>query len=62
MPEFVEAVCPDVRDRNVYHVVKKGETLAEIAVENYTTVSIICGLNNIKKNAKLWPGRKLRVK
>lgn len=59
---IVEAVCPDVRDRNVYHVVKKGETLAEIAVENYTTVSIICGLNNIKKNAKLWPGRKLRVK
>lgn len=59
---IVEAVCPEVRDRNVYYVVKKGETLAEIAVEHYTTVSILCGLNNIKKNVKLWPGKKIRVK
>ena len=58
----VEAVYPPLRDRKKYHVVKRGESLAEIAVENYTTVSIICKLNNFKKTVKLWPGRKIRVK
>lgn len=58
----VEAVYPPLRDRKKYHVVKRGESLAEIAVENYTTVSLICKLNNFKKTVKLWPGRKIRVK
>lgn len=58
----VEAVYPPLRDKKKYHVVKRGESLAEIAVENYTTVSIICKLNNFKKTVKLWPGRKVRVK
>ncbi len=58
----VEAVYPPLRDRKKYHVVKRGESLAEIAVENYTTVSIICKLNSFKKTVKLWPGRKIRVK
>ena len=45
-----------------YHVVKNGETLSSIAVENNTTVSIICKLNKIKKDTKLKPGRRIRVK
>ena len=60
--EIIEAECPPLRDRMKYHVVKKGESLAEIAVENYTTVSILCRLNNFKKTTKMWAGRKIRVK
>lgn len=48
--------------KKVYYVVKKGETLHSIAVENNTTVSILCKLNNFRKDTKLWPGRKIRVK
>ena len=60
--EIIEAECPPLRDKMKYHVVKKGESLAEIAVENYTTVSILCRLNNFKKTTKMWAGRKIRVK
>jgi poly(3-hydroxybutyrate) depolymerase len=59
---IVEAVYPRLRERKKYYVVKKGDTLASIAVENYTTVSILCKLNKFKKNTKLWKGRKVRVK
>ncbi len=59
---IVEAVYPRLRERKKYYVVKKGDTLASIAVENYTTVSILCKLNKFKKNTKLWKGRKIRVK
>lgn len=45
-----------------YYVVKKGDTLSSIAVENHTTVSILCKLNNMKKTSVLRIGRKLRVK
>lgn len=45
-----------------YYVVKKGDTLSSIAVENNTTVSILCKLNNISKDKKLWTGQKIRVK
>ena len=58
----VEAVYPPLRDKKKYHVVKRGETLAEIAVENYTTVSILCNKNKFKKTVRLWPGMKIRVK
>ena len=59
---IVEAVYPRLRERKKYYVVKKGDTLASIAVENYTTVSILCKLNKFKKTTKLWKGRKIRVK
>ena len=59
---IVEAVYPRLRERKKYYVVKKGDTLASIAVENYTTVSILCKLNKFKKNTKLWEGRRVRVK
>ena len=49
-------------NKKEYYIVKKGDTLSSIAVENHTTVSILCKLNNIKWNAKLWPGKKIRVK
>lgn len=58
----VEAVYPKLRVRKKYYVVKKGDTLASIAVENYTTVSILCQLNKFKKTTKLWRGRRIRVK
>ena len=58
----VEAVYPPLRSKKKYYVVKKGETLAEIAVENYTTVSILCKLNGFNKKVKLRPGKKIRVK
>ena len=44
------------------YVVKKGDTLSKIAVENETTVSILCKLNKMKKTDKLRVGRKVRVK
>jgi LysM repeat protein len=59
---IVEAVYPRLREKKKYYVVKKGDTLASIAVENYTTVSILCKLNKCKKDTKLWKGRKIRVK
>ena len=52
----------DVTVDKQYYTIKKGDTLSSIAVENNTTVSILCKLNNIRKDAKLWPGRKIRVK
>ena len=45
-----------------YYIVKKGDTLSSIAVENHTTVSILCKLNNMKKTSVLRIGRRLRVK
>jgi nucleoid-associated protein YgaU len=45
-----------------YYTVKKGDTLSKIAVENGTTVSILCKINKMKKTDKLRVGRKIRVK
>lgn len=45
-----------------YYTVKKGDTLDKIAVENETTVSILCKLNKMKKTDKPKVGKKLRVK
>ena len=59
---IVEATYPPLREKKKYYKVKKGDTLASIAVENYTTVSILCKLNKFKKTTKLWKGRKIRVK
>ena len=59
---IVEAVYPRRREQKKYYVVKKGDTMASIAVENYTTVSILCKLNKCKKTTKLWKGKKIRVK
>lgn len=44
-----------------YYVIKKGDTLSKIAVENSTTVSILCKLNKMKKTDKLKIGKKIRI-
>ena len=59
---IVEATYPPLREKKKFYKVKKGDTLASIAVENYTTVSILCKLNKFNKTTKLWKGRKIRVK
>lgn len=45
-----------------YHTVRKGESVAKIAKKYGTTVNKILKLNNLKSNAKIYPGQKLRVK
>jgi len=46
---------------NIYHVVKKGETLERIAKKYGTTPTAIKELNNLKQN-KVYAGQKLLVK
>jgi len=48
-------------ERKVYHVVKKGETLASLARKYHTTPEEIKRLNHLK-TARLKPGQKLLVK
>ena len=45
-----------------WHVVKSGDTLGRIAINNNTTISEICRLNGISRNTTLKIGRKLRVR
>ena len=45
-----------------WHVVKSGDTLGRIAINNGTTVSEICRLNGISRNTVLKIGRRLRVR
>lgn len=45
-----------------YHVVKSGDTLSRIAVNNHTTVTNLCKLNNISSRSILKIGQRLRVK
>ena len=45
-----------------WHVVKSGDTLGRIAINNGTTVSAICKLNGITPKTVLKIGRKLRVR
>ena len=59
--KLVELHNPPFDKEKKFYVVKKGDTLSSIAVENNTTVSILCKLNNIKKDTKLWVGRKIQV-
>ncbi|MBQ7734998.1 MAG: peptidoglycan DD-metalloendopeptidase family protein [Bacteroidales bacterium] len=45
-----------------YHIVKQGDTLYRIALNNHTTVEKLCRLNNIDENATLQLGQKIRVR
>lgn len=49
-------------DGKKYYIVKKGDSLSQIAVENNTTVTFLCKLNRMKKTDKLRVGKKLRVR
>lgn len=53
---------PQAPPKKVYYVVKKGDTLSKIAVEQQTTVSILCKLNKMKKTDPLRVGRKIRIR
>lgn len=59
--KVINAPDPNKVERK-YYTVKKGDTLSSIAVEQGTTVSILCQLNKIKKTAVLRIGKKLRIK
>lgn len=45
-----------------YHIVKKGDTLGRIAINNNTTVTKLCQLNGIKKTSVLSIGQRIRVR
>lgn len=45
-----------------YHIVKRGDTLGRIAINNHTTVTKLCQLNGIKKTTVLQIGQRIRVK
>ena len=59
--KVVDAKNPEETERK-YYIVKKGDTLSSIAVEQGSTVSILCQLNKITKTSVLRVGKKLRVK
>lgn len=48
--------------KSVYHTVKSGDTLYEIALKNKTTVKKLCELNGIKETKILKIGEKIKVK
>jgi murein DD-endopeptidase MepM/ murein hydrolase activator NlpD len=44
-----------------YHVVRKGETLYRIALNNNLTIKDLCKLNNISTKSSIRPGQRLRL-
>ena len=62
----VEKVKPaaehKAKSANKYYTVKKGDTLSKIARQHHTSVKTLCKLNNIKPDATLRVGKKIRVK
>ncbi len=68
--DFDEEVQSDEEDKRIaaeaaaikYHVVKKGDTLGRIAINNHTTVTKLCQLNGIKRTAVLRIGQRIRVR
>ena len=65
-----EEVQSDEEDKKIaaeaaaikYHIVKRGDTLGRIAINNHTTVTKLCQLNGIKKTAVLRIGQRIRVR
>lgn len=68
--DFDEEVQSDEEDKRIaaeaaaikYHVVKKGDTLGRIAINNHTTVTKLCQLNGIKRTSVLRIGQRIRVR
>ena len=68
--DFDEEVQSDEEDKKIaaeaaaikYHIVKKGDTLGRIAINNHTTVTKLCQLNGLKKTSTLRIGQRLRVR
>ena len=68
--DFDEEVHSDEEDKKIaaeaaaikYHIVKKGDTLGRIAINNHTTVTKLCQLNGLKKTSTLRIGQRIRVR
>ena len=68
--DFEEEVQSDEEDKRIaaeaaaikYHIVKRGDTLSRIAVNNQTTVTKLCQLNGITRNSVLRIGQRIRVR
>jgi murein DD-endopeptidase MepM/ murein hydrolase activator NlpD len=45
-----------------YYTVRSGDTLGGIATKNGTTITKLCQLNGLKRNAIIRPGQRLRIK
>ena len=68
--DFDEEIQSDEEDKKIaaeaaaikYHIVKKGDTLGRIAINNHTTVTKLCQLNGIKKTTTLRIGQRIRVR
>ena len=55
-------MAKNAKEKKVYHVIKSGDTLSEIAADYGTTVSAIVKLNNLKNPDLIYAGQKIRVK
>lgn len=68
--DFEEEIQSDEEDKRIaaeaaaikYHIVKRGDTLSRIAVNNHTTVTKLCQLNGIKRTSVLRIGQRIRVR
>lgn len=68
--DFDEEIQSDEEDKKIaaeaaaikYHIVKKGDTLGRIAINNHTTVTKLCQLNGLKKTSTLRIGQRIRVR
>lgn len=68
--DFDEEIQSDEEDKRIaaeaaaikYHIVKRGDTLSRIAVNNHTTVTKLCQLNGINRNSVLRIGQRIRVR
>ena len=68
--DFEEEIQSDEEDKKIaaeaaavkYHIVKRGDTLSRIAVNNQTTVTKLCQLNGINRNSVLRIGQRIRVR
>ncbi|MBR5568631.1 MAG: peptidoglycan DD-metalloendopeptidase family protein [Bacteroidales bacterium] len=50
------------REAMRWYTIKSGDTLSRIAINNNTTISELCRLNGISRNATLKIGKKIRVR
>jgi LysM repeat protein len=58
----VAPVATKAATQKKIHTVKSGETLSSIAVKRGTTVTSLCKLNRIGRNAIIRPGQRLRYR
>ena len=59
--ENIKNVPDDAKIQYIYHVVKKGETLSEIAYRYKIRTSHLAKFNHISVNSRIYPGVKLKI-